>query len=376
MCKFTAKHTLLTLLLSLVTLIQVAAQTSRSEYNGAWTDNNSWIGNAPATTLGKDAVVVINGTIILDGALDLQKNSSLTINDGDTLVITGNFNAAKECTFTIGAGASFIVLGDFTSAKSPTVQNDGVLLIAGAVSVTKDPNVTNNGYIYTNDPATSNEQFGVTGGTAEETLPIDQLSTGTPEEQNLYEYVTSGGTTILPVEVAYFKALLNRQNATMSWATEMELNFDYFEILHSTDNENWQVAGTVRGHGNSNDFRTYSFTHESPQAGRNFYALKAVDFDGTFEMHGVVEVNKLSKLHNLTVFPNPVRNNKVKLKDFDPTEGELSVQIRNSAGRLVYTETVKGLSDQLDFSSEFASGIYTMIITQGSQKIYRKLMID
>lgn len=115
----------------------------------------------------------------------------------------------------------------------------------------------------------------------------------------------------LPVELVYFDGLNNNNNVLLGWATATEINNSHFEIERSSNGEDFELIGTIEGHGNSSIYNEYSFV-DGQQANEaiSYYRLKQVDFDGDFEYSKIISFNN-DNLQNMSmsVYPNPVLSN-------------------------------------------------------------------
>lgn len=179
----------------------------------------------------------------------------------------------------------------------------------------------------------------------------------------------------LPVEVVFFKGKTQQESIALEWATELEINFDYFEILHSANQKNWEIAGTTKGHGNSKDFHLYQFTHKTPLPGTNYYALKAVDLDASWEMHGIIEVRLDTKLSSVRISPNPVRGQEFRLSNIDSEDGAVHIKIISPGGSTILQKELTDFPHLQQLPDEIISGIYFIVLTQKQTKVYRKLII-
>lgn len=86
------------------------------------------------------------------------------------------------------------------------------------------------------------------------------------------------GTTTLPVSLTSFTGKKTSNGNQLNWATASEINNQRFDILRSTDKDNFQVISSVNG---KNKPSQYNYLDVSPAAGFNYYKLNQVDFDGT-----------------------------------------------------------------------------------------------
>ena len=119
---------------------------------------------------------------------------------------------------------------------------------------------------------------------------------------NIYKMWYMGGSTIagaigyatadvvLPVELTSFTASSNGKEVALNWSTATELNNLGFEIQRCNVQNEFFTIGFVEGNGTTTEQRRYIFADQNPGNGKNFYRLKQVDFDGTYEFSNVIEV--------------------------------------------------------------------------------------
>jgi hypothetical protein len=96
-------------------------------------------------------------------------------------------------------------------------------------------------------------------------------------------------TTLLPVELLSFDVTpINNQYARLEWVTASEINNDGFEVLRSTDGENFKVIGWVNGNGNQTTITEYTYEDYSIEKGITYYyQLKQIDYDGQYEYFNI-----------------------------------------------------------------------------------------
>ena len=96
----------------------------------------------------------------------------------------------------------------------------------------------------------------------------------------------------------------------------------------------WHSLGFVGGSGTTTSPRSYSFSDTKPSAGKNYYRLKQVDFNGTSEYSSTIEVDYINSpvKYNLSQnFPNPF--NPVTTINFAlPYDSHVKVTIYNALG--------------------------------------------
>jgi photosystem II stability/assembly factor-like uncharacterized protein len=99
---------------------------------------------------------------------------------------------------------------------------------------------------------------------------------------------TNGG---VPVELTSFTATTNGKEIILNWSTATELNNQGYEIERSEDNISFNKIGFVPGFGTTTEQHNYSYSDQSAISGTNYYRLKQVDYDGSYEYSDVVEVD-------------------------------------------------------------------------------------
>ena len=129
------------------------------------------------------------------------------------------------------------------------------------------------------------------------------------------------GVGALPVELTEFSVRQNNETVSLTWQTASEENNKQFEVERSKNGINWDVIDIVTGRGTVTQFQNYQSIDEKPVAGKSYYRLKQVDFDGAFEYSNIESVNFKTNILNdqFEIFPNPasttiyISKNKIEL---------------------------------------------------------------
>ena len=140
----------------------------------------------------------------------------------------------------------------------------------------------------------------------------------------------------LPVELSNFFAEEEDCRVHLIWTTESEIDFDYFEIQWSGDGHEFTRIGMEKNAGNANGMN-YSFTDITPSE-FNYYRLKMVDIDNSFEYSKVVSINlDCEKMNNqINVYPNPISPEQGMLNvEFFAEKTETQLSIVDLLGRTV-----------------------------------------
>ncbi len=187
----------------------------------------------------------------------------------------------------------------------------------------------------------------------------------------------------VPVELAYFNAIINDDQVKLSWVTSTETNNLGFEIEHrsSTLTKNWNKIGFIKGKGNSTEPIKYNFTDKNPDAGINQYRFKQIDYDGLFKYSEIVEadINKSVKFELFQNYPNPF-NPTTTISYQLTTKEKVSLKIFDILGREIITLVNEiqnaGIHDAIFDTQQYSlpSGVYFYkVITK--EKVLTKKMI-
>ncbi|MES2772826.1 MAG: T9SS type A sorting domain-containing protein [Bacteroidota bacterium] len=113
----------------------------------------------------------------------------------------------------------------------------------------------------------------------------------------------------LPLQLLTFGAQLKGADILLNWSTANEMNTRGFEILRSTDGNQFVPLGFVKSTGAAGD--NYNFADKNatlvPGIKKWYYKLKQVDIDNKFKYSPIVSVttNQIVKLLDFSSFPNP-----------------------------------------------------------------------
>jgi hypothetical protein len=155
--------------------------------------------------------------------------------------------------------------------------------------------------------------------------------------------------SILPIDLLSFEGAEQERMVDLTWSTLTETNNEFFEISHSTDSRNFSLITRVKGKGNSTTLSNYSFLHESPTTGTNYYRLKQIDYDGRSSVSDVIAVNIYGVGNRLKVYPNPTSGS----VDISTNSDEFLLKVYNAVGTIIMETN----QNSIDLSSQ-PKGIY------------------
>ena len=299
----------------------------------------------------------------LNGVSFTNVNNGTVVGDSGTIIRTTD-GGANWLSQTSGTTSNLFGVS-FTDANNGTAVGDyGTIL-----------RTTNGGTTWTSQTSgTTTALFGVS---------FTDANTGT---------VVGGWGTILrtwnggvPVEFTSFTASVNKNNVLLNWSTATELNNQGFEIERASSKtsprqEDWEKIGFVPGFGTTTEPKSYSYTDQSVNTGINYYRLKQVDYNGSYEYSDVIEVDYRTFNSYLLEqnYPNP----------FNPTttigfgiqnKSNVKITILNAIGEevaVILNEEKDSGYHTVEFNAaNLPSGVYFYQLQAGSFVETKKMVL-
>lgn len=186
------------------------------------------------------------------------------------------------------------------------------------------------------------------------------------------EFIFVSNVDALPVELASFTSIVNKNDVNLNWSTVTETNNSGFEIERrelSNVNSEWNEIGFISGSGTSSEIRNYNYIDKGLNSGKYNYRLKQIDYNGNFEyfdLSNEVIVGVPGKFELSQNYPNPFNPvTKINFEIPETVNGQLSnvkLSIYDVTGKMIAELINKELSAgyhtvQFDANS-FASGVY------------------
>ncbi|MEQ9251125.1 MAG: T9SS type A sorting domain-containing protein [Cytophagales bacterium] len=110
----------------------------------------------------------------------------------------------------------------------------------------------------------------------------------------------------LPLELIAFNAELIKDEVLINWKTINEKNTSHFNVEKSSSSFDWITIQSVDAAGYSNEAMNYSIIDNDLHEGVNYYRLKQIDMNGSFEYSRVISVfYDLAANLKITLYPNP-----------------------------------------------------------------------
>jgi hypothetical protein len=175
----------------------------------------------------------------------------------------------------------------------------------------------------------------------------------------------------LPVSFVSVNAFLQKKNVLVEWKVENETGLKEYEVEHSTDGTHFSLLATIAALNISK--ATYQFLDINAAAGNNYYRIKSLDKVGKSSYSPVVKIFNEIIRSSISVYPNPLVDDKISLQLVDQPAGKYQVRLFNSAGQEIFGKEIDhagGNTTQIiKLNKNLPHGVYQLeIIIPGGGK--------
>jgi len=182
--------------------------------------------------------------------------------------------------------------------------------------------------------------------------------------------------SILPLTWLSFSAEATGDQITqLDWSTAEEINTSHFEVQRSNDQgRTFKTIGRVEADTELRSVHSYAFTDQHASAGKNYYRLRQLDFDGRFTFSPLQSVTFAASGFGVKVIPNPAREFVTVFIEEAVSAGHM--HLLDLSGRIVYTEPFQPGANAIEIVTDnFHPGVYSLVVTSGDQRHVEKLVI-
>ncbi len=184
----------------------------------------------------------------------------------------------------------------------------------------------------------------------------------------------------LPVTLTHFSGQASGCNTNLKWHAETEENFSHYEIERSGDGRLFSKIGTIKGTGGPVTGVWYTYIDKTASE-FNYYRLKMVDLDGSFEYSKIINVDTdCSTDYKIELYPNPTSSNLgvVNVKFYSNSD-EAQIQIVDMQGRTIKQLTIDTVREdvnllQLDIT-DLPAGSYHLNMIGGGKASSKTFII-
>ncbi len=184
---------------------------------------------------------------------------------------------------------------------------------------------------------------------------------------------------VLPAELSKFSATLLRNSNTVlvEWTVDSWTDVDVWHIERSTDGIRFEKIGAVKPLTPNGISFNFHFEDINPHLGSNYYRLKRLDLNGSFEYSGVREVTVRSPLR-VTAQPNPVHDDLTVNLISDQSLQPAYIRLLDFSGRPVFVKNIETHGSQhteIISTGQLPAGIYLLEVRCAETKQVEKVVV-
>ena len=184
---------------------------------------------------------------------------------------------------------------------------------------------------------------------------------------------------ILPVTFTSVDAKKGINSNEVKWTVAQEIGIDRYFVERSADGTNFTKTGDVVSKGNSAS-QSYTWTDIQPLARINYYRIRAVEQSGSSILSKTVFVKTEDAKSGITVFPNPVTDQKLNVSFKETPKGAYNLQLINTQGQVVYQLPVEHPGGTKTIvilvPGNLPKAVYYLLIKGDAIKISQKLLLQ
>lgn len=180
----------------------------------------------------------------------------------------------------------------------------------------------------------------------------------------------------LPIRLSAFTAKIITNGALLQWTAAELKDVRHYTVQRSADGVKWNNIGQVAV---LEGVQHYSFTDNTPGAGRVYYRLQQTDLNNKNSLSRMVSVNYMSSGAMEVTMPTLVAKS-IPVQVEAPAAGTLYFSVYNNVGGLISQRTHAARSGvntlQLDLPASIAAGTYVVAVRNDQGAIvYRKRIV-
>ncbi len=198
-----------------------------------------------------------------------------------------------------------------------------------------------------------------------------------------FEDKTIDVVIVAPVKLLSFNATKSNNDIKVVWKTATETDNSHFIVERSSNGVDFVNVGQVAGNNNSNVVHNYSFTDVNTPNVNLYYRLQQVDFSTTKSYSTIVLVkSSKSTQAAISIFPNPVKQNKASLSVSNINNGTYLVSVKSLDGKNVLFSTENAIVNnqpfQLLLPETILKGLYIIQVSNntGTVNLTQKLLLQ
>jgi hypothetical protein len=178
---------------------------------------------------------------------------------------------------------------------------------------------------------------------------------------------SSASENPLPVVFANVKAYEKNNGVQIEWSNMTEKDVANYVIERSSNGSDFAAIGQQLPTSNQDDRADYSAFDAAPNAGTNYYRIKAEETTGKIVYSKVLSVSLGLTTQSLRLYPNPVKGHQVNISLSNVRSGQYDLRVVNMTGQNVLNQRINSqgstITQTIDLPATVTPGVYSMVIT-------------
>ena len=174
-------------------------------------------------------------------------------------------------------------------------------------------------------------------------------------------------SSVLDVNLLNYQVVDLGQEVAVRWTTTSELNSSHYIVSRSTDGIHYDEIEIITAIGNQFEINSYELKDYAVPSSHVYYKLVHVDFDGSYTLLDVLELETPVLNYNLDIYPNPVED---VLHIKHNIRSEFKLEINNVYGQLILQQTIEpNRLEEIQLSLDnIAEGVYFLTLSNDRWK--------
>jgi hypothetical protein len=212
---------------------------------------------------------------------------------------------------------------------------------------------------------TGTKDVGANEYSGAKTINVSALSetyAGPDAQAFSYSYNYSG---LLPVKLIGFDAYPQLNDMKIVWQVSSQVNFSHYELEWRTDGSVFAKLAEITIQQAEKNLVDYAYTHKNASTGNNYYRLKMVDKDGSFEYSPIISIKKS---FSANIYPNPTTS-VVNVQTEEVLNPNDEWRLTNVLGATIKVQKA-GTSNVYQFNLEgLPASIYYLHLLKGNKRV-------
>ena len=180
---------------------------------------------------------------------------------------------------------------------------------------------------------------------------------------------------VAPIASVNINASKKVNDVQVNWKVSSVDKVKTYEVEHSVDGTNFEKSTSVASITTETN---YSWLHLNASVGTHYYRIRSITVTGEYKISDVVKVVMVKGNGGISIYPNPVVNNKVNVQFTNQPTGNYSVSLVNKAGQVVHSAIINndGSDNQtLNLPISIPTGSYQMKMVMPDGKTVSQSLI-